>query len=80
MRLPRKGSEFSLDGAVLDLKLGTERVYAAADTLLARGVPFIFATGYGRGVMPEKYAGVPRCEKPVDMTALMNVLSSRLTK
>jgi len=67
-----------LDGAVLDLNLGNERAYRAADALLARGVPFVFATGYGREAIPNAYAQVPRCEKPVDTSALAKLLSSRL--
>ena len=37
----------SLDGAILDLKLGDEDCYPIANALHARGVPFAFATGAG---------------------------------
>ena len=36
-----------LDGAILDVNIGGEKVYPVAEALTARGVPFIFATGYG---------------------------------
>lgn len=68
-------AEERLDGAVLDLNLRNERVYAVADALVARGVPFVFATGYGREVIPEAYVQVPRCEKPVEMSALARQLA-----
>ena len=43
----------AIDAAVLDVNLGGETVFPLAETLAARGVPFIFSTGYGReGVVP----------------------------
>jgi CheY-like chemotaxis protein len=36
-----------LDGAILDVNLNEQRSYAVADELARRGIPFIFATGYG---------------------------------
>ncbi|MGF1627658.1 MAG: response regulator [Alphaproteobacteria bacterium] len=64
-----------LDGAVLDINLRGERVYPVADALTARGVPFVFATGYDMATVPETYAQVPRCEKPVDRARLTRLLS-----
>jgi CheY-like chemotaxis protein len=40
-------SQGSLDGAVLDVNIGGEMVFPVADALRLRGVPFVFATGYG---------------------------------
>jgi DNA-binding NtrC family response regulator len=37
----------ALNGAILDINLGTERSHAIALRLQDLGVPFIFATGYG---------------------------------
>lgn len=36
-----------LDGAVLDVNVRGERIDPVADALMARGVPMLFATGYG---------------------------------
>jgi CheY-like chemotaxis protein len=36
-----------LDGAVLDVNVRGERIDPVADALSARGVPVLFATGYG---------------------------------
>ena len=55
-----------LDGALLDINLQGELAYTLADALRARGVPIVFATGYDRGAIPERYADIPLCEKPVD--------------
>jgi len=64
-----------LDGAVLDINLRDQRVYPVADALAARGVPFVFLTGYDAWVIPDAHAGVPRCEKPVSSTLLARMLS-----
>jgi ActR/RegA family two-component response regulator len=53
-----------LNGAVLDVNLAGERAFAVADALRARGVPFVFATGYDHAAIPAAYADVPYCEKP----------------
>ncbi|MFO1081351.1 MAG: response regulator [Reyranellaceae bacterium] len=64
-----------LDGAVLDVNLGSELAYPIADALAERAIPFVFATGYDEFVIPAAYAGAPRCEKPVDNAALARVLA-----
>jgi CheY-like chemotaxis protein len=35
----------SFDAAMLDVNLDGEKSYAVADVLIARGIPFLFATG-----------------------------------
>jgi CheY-like chemotaxis protein len=43
-----------LAGAVLDVNIAGELVYPVADALVARGIPFLFLTGYGaRAVRPD---------------------------
>jgi CheY-like chemotaxis protein len=64
-----------LDGAVLDVNLRGERVFPVADALGARGVPFIFASGYDAVALPKAYDNVARVEKPVDKRRLLQVLS-----
>jgi DNA-binding response OmpR family regulator len=54
-----------LDGAILDINLGGEMAFPVADALMARGVPFIFATGYDAQVIPLRFMHVKRCEKPM---------------
>jgi len=67
-----------LDAAVLDVNLRGQKVFAVADALEERGVPFIFTTGYGRSAFPERYANVPRCEKPFEAQALAHALQDHL--
>jgi CheY-like chemotaxis protein len=54
-----------IDAAVLDIRLFDGDVYPVADALQARGVPFVFATGYERSAIPERYANVRVLQKPV---------------
>lgn len=68
-------SEGALDGALLDVNLGKERAFPIADELAARGVPFVFATGYGSDLIPPPYASAPQCEKPVDFVHLTTLLA-----
>jgi DNA-binding response OmpR family regulator len=52
------------DAAVLDVNLGGEPVFPLADRLCARGVPILFATGYGASGLPASYAHHPVLQKP----------------
>lgn len=61
------------DGAVLDVNLGGETVFPLAEALRARGVPFVFATGYG--VLPsDGYPDTPLLSKPVNQDQLSPVV------
>jgi CheY-like chemotaxis protein len=73
-------AEAGLDGAVLDLNLGGERAYPVADALAARGVPFVFVTGYDDWVVDTAYAQAPRCAKPVDPAVLTRTLSGGIDR
>lgn len=65
----------TLDGAVLDVNLRDERVYPVADALAARGVRFVFASGYDAALMPPAYADVPRSGKPIDVSLIARLLN-----
>lgn len=54
-----------LDGAVVDINLGSGPNFALARVLTSHGVPFAFVTGYDADVVPEEFAGAPRLEKPI---------------
>lgn len=70
--------KLSLDGAILDVNLGGEKVYPVAERLAARGVPFIFCTGYGLGGLAADFAHVPTLAKPYMQGDLENILVSLL--
>ncbi len=63
--------------AVLDLNLGGENSIPVADALLARGIPFLVATGYGSAGLPQTYRHVPVLPKPYD-PADLTLLVERL--
>ena len=68
-------SSARLDGAVLDINLANDGpVFPVADALAARGVPFVFATGYDRRVIPARFAHVKSFEKPCDCGQIMRTL------
>ena len=62
-----KTAEFDL--AILDVNLNNEPVSPVADALVARGLPFVFATGYGEHGLPEPYRDRPALKKPFQWTA-----------
>lgn len=45
-------AEAELDGAILDVNVRGERIDPVAERLMARGVPVLFATGYGEVKLP----------------------------
>jgi CheY-like chemotaxis protein len=69
-------TETAIDAAFLDLNLNGERAYPIADLLLARGIHVVFTTGYDENAIPQPYAHVPRCGKPVTRLMLRRMLES----
>ncbi|HEY8611288.1 MAG TPA: response regulator [Roseomonas sp.] len=63
-----------IDIAVLDINLQGEATYAVADALTERGIPFVLATGYGRGALPSRLEHVPHWEKPFNPQNLILAL------
>lgn len=64
-----------MDAAVLDANLNGESVRPVAEALIARGVPIVFATGYGDDkIMPETF-GAPVIRKPYDVTQIAAALA-----
>ena len=62
------------DLALLDINLNGDLVYPLADELSARGVPFIFLSGYLSAALPERFRGSPLIAKPHDPAALIEVI------
>jgi len=73
MRLIEDGG---VTAAVLDLKLGEERVTPVADRLARMRVPFVIATGYGADAATGRHADVPVLCKPFDLKRLTSALAS----
>lgn len=54
-----------VQGAILDVNLRGQMVFPAADMLIERNLPFLFATGYDQAVIPPRFCHVLRLEKPI---------------
>ncbi|MCC2976735.1 response regulator [Sphingomonas sp. PL-96] len=66
------------DGAILDINLGGEPAFPLADALINRGVPLVFTTGYDARAIPERFAGIPRCEKPISIGRITAALGKAM--
>ena len=56
----------ALDGALLDVNLGQEKVYPVAEALRRTHVPYVFVTGYGVAGLEQAYRNDPTIQKPFD--------------
>lgn len=70
------GSAARIDAAILDINLGGEMVYSAAQALVDRGVPFMFSTGYDHSEIPAQFVNAPRHEKPIGSDKLCQALAT----
>jgi DNA-binding response OmpR family regulator len=68
-----------IDAAVLDVNLNGEMSYPIADALAARGVPFVFVTGYDKDRILDGYQSFPALQKPFHRSELRDILAGLLT-
>jgi CheY-like chemotaxis protein len=54
----------AFDVAILDVNINGEESYPIADALAARGIPFVFSTGYDKKSVPAPYSDRPALQKP----------------
>src|SRR5256884_7795084 len=66
------------DVAILDVNLNGQTIAPVAEALVARGTPFVFATGYGERGLPEAYRNRPTLKKPFQLEGLKQMLQSAL--
>lgn len=66
------------DGAILDVNLGGAPVFSAARILADRGIPILFATGYGREGLPDEWRDRPVIAKPYTQHDVSEALSALL--
>ena len=67
-----------LDAAILDINVGGSVIYPVAHVLEERGIPIIFASGYGSKTLPARFKGRPVLSKPFSFEALTQALRSVL--
>jgi CheY-like chemotaxis protein len=66
----------TVQGAILDVNLGGTPIYPVADALEARGIPFVFVTGYSASSIDQRFAAIPVFEKPVQPDKLSELLAN----
>ena len=65
-----------IDIGILDVDLRGETTEPIADLLTDRGVPFVFASGYARDMLPALHRDAPLCGKPIDPMQLATTVAS----
>jgi len=64
------------DAAILDINLGDSSVYRVAEILSARGVPFIFVTGYDSDSIDSRFNDIPVLQKPIERQMLQKIFAT----
>lgn len=62
-----------IDAAILDVNLDGEMVYSLAEILIARNIPFVFATGYGAESIEKRFEHIPVLQKPIEKNTLRRI-------
>ena len=60
----------TVDAAILDVNLSGELVYPLAELLTAKGIPFVFVTGYGAESIDRRFRSTPVLQKPIEKDLL----------
>jgi CheY-like chemotaxis protein len=63
-----------IDAALLDVHVNGHDVYAVADVLSARGIPFVLVSGFARKQLPPRYRDCPYVAKPFAPDTILTVL------
>jgi CheY-like chemotaxis protein len=69
-----KAAEFDL--AILDVNLNGQPITPVVEILIQRGLPFVFATGYGARGVPEAYRANPTLQKPFQSETLAQAIDA----
>ena len=68
------------DIAILDVNLDGKPITPVVEILIERGVPFVFASGYGQRGVPEAYRASPTLQKPFQAEALAKAIAAAGSK
>ncbi|SKA39486.1 CheY chemotaxis protein or a CheY-like REC (receiver) domain [Enhydrobacter aerosaccus] len=64
----------AFDFALLDINLNGQQSFPVADAVRARGLPVVFATGYGSRILVPPYLDTPLLQKPFSLEELRRTL------
>lgn len=76
LALMRNGEH--IDAAILDINLAGSQVFPVAQQLLAEGIPFLFASGYGDPGLPPEFQGRKVLQKPYLPATLTDAVAALL--
>jgi CheY-like chemotaxis protein len=68
------------DLALLDVNIREKMSFPVAEAALAKGLPLVFVTGYGREVLPPEWRGHTVCEKPCTQADLCAAIHEAMDK
>ena len=71
-----EGEQF--DAALMDVRIRGDRSFSICDMLDARGIPFVFTSGYADWQLPEKWQDRPRLQKPYTIDQVREALEAIL--
>ena len=66
------------DIAILDVNVNGRVITPVAEAVQMRGLPFVFATGYGAQGLPEKFRDRPTLQKPFQIETLARTIETVL--
>lgn len=69
-----------LDAAILDVNVRDESIVPVRDTLRRRGIPHVFATGYGAERSRDVTSGAPVVDKPYSKERISKALADCLAE
>ncbi len=73
-----RAASLDFDLAILDVNLNGVRAYPLAEVLAKRGIPLVFATGYGEAGIPNELRYIPLLAKPFQQRDLESALAKAL--
>jgi CheY-like chemotaxis protein len=68
----------AIDAAILDVNMAGETSYGVAEALRARGIPYLFATGYGRQGLEPGHEDTLVLQKPYREAQVAKALEALL--
>jgi CheY-like chemotaxis protein len=67
------------DAALMDVRIRGDRSFAICEMLDAKGIPFVFTSGYADWQLPEKWQERPRLQKPYTIDQVQEALEGLLS-
>ncbi|HYD72149.1 MAG TPA: response regulator [Candidatus Binatia bacterium] len=72
----KMAEELTLDFAIVDVNLNGQLTYPVAEVLKTRGVPFVFATGYGAQGLKDEWKQNSVLQKPFQPDELTRAIDA----